>query len=193
VGRLERARPVSYALHVYEAERAPVLDTVAATQAFSANTDVLSGLEHHDRSRREAAVERLRHSVPEFERTADEVVAATEALIAGIKGKASELNPEELKGRLTAVQGSEQTFATLLDVKRDLHKRALSFLSEKDRTLFARVKPLLIRDDEASTRICEAQRDARWTLMAMLADRTPSEETVEISSAADIRRALIGH
>ena len=169
-----------------------MLDTTAVTRASSTNADVLSGLEQHDRTRREAAVERLRHSVPEFEKAADEVIAATVALVNSTKANMPELAQDEIQRRCAAVENIERSFAVLLDVKRDLHKRVLSFLSEQDRALFDRVRPLIARDEEASVRICEAQRDARWALMAVLADLSPPEETVEISSAADIRRALIG-
>jgi hypothetical protein len=169
-----------------------VLDTTALTRASSANADLLAGLEQHDRTRREAAIERLQHSVPEFEMAAGEVLAATRALVSSTKSRATELGEEEIERRLAAFDSLEQTFALLLGTKRSLHKRVLSFLSERDRASFNLVKPFVARDEEASVRVCEALRDARWTFMAVLADLSPPEQTVEVSSAADIRRALIG-
>lgn len=169
-----------------------MLDTTAVTQAFAVNADVLSGLEQHDRTRREAAVERLHSSVPEFEKTAEEVIAATEAVVNSTKAKVLELTRDEIERRLAALGNAERSFAVLLEMNRDLYKRLLSFLSEQDGALFERVRPLITRSDGAATRICEAQRDARWALMAVLADLSPPEEAVEISSAADIRRAMIG-
>ena len=169
-----------------------MLDTTAAAEAFSASSDVLAGLEQHDRGRREAAAERLQRSVPEFEEAAKEVIAATEALVAGTKAQARELAHGEIEQRLAALQSMERTFAMLLDVKRDVHRRVLAFLSERDRALLSRVRPLVARDEEASVRICEAQRDARWAIMAVLADVSPPGKAVEVSSASDIRRALVG-
>lgn len=169
-----------------------MLDTTAAAEAFSASSDLLASLEQHDQARREAAAERLQRSVPEFEGAAKETIAATQALVAGTRAQARELAPEEIEQRLATLQSMERTFAMLLDAKRDVHRRVLAFLSRRDRALLSRMRPLVARDEEASVQICEALRDARWAVMAVLADVSPPEKAVEVSSASDIRRALIG-
>lgn len=169
-----------------------MLNTDAITKVSSATAQAVSELGKGNHERRAAAVERARRHVAEYERNVEYAVSQGEALIAGVKSKAVRPTFEDLSRWIEAVGEAEGRAAASLDARRGPYKRVLAFFSEKDRALFDDVRLLAERDLEAATRLCETLRDGRWALTAARAELVPQEEAVEIASAADLRRALIG-
>lgn len=169
-----------------------MLDTRALAKAFSPLTELAPGLTSMDDARRREALERARHLVAQNEKALGEAQAASDEMVALAKKKDSTVPTTDIEHATEACLSLEHEAASWLKALRGVQARTLTFLSETDRAMFHEVRGLIESDIETATKFCEMARDARWALMAARAQRTPDEDAVEIKSAADLRRSLIG-